>query len=64
MRVYVKLPDREPFECNVTDVADIARPPTIGVSNVVKYDVTVELPKKERIETRHDRGSGNRHVRV
>ena len=46
MRVYVKLPDREPFECNVTDVADIARPPTIGVSNVVKYDVTVELPKK------------------
>ena len=50
MRVYVKLPDREPFECNVTDVADIARPPTIGVSNVVKYDVTVELPKKEGLK--------------
>ncbi|MBA60967.1 MAG: hypothetical protein CMJ76_01255 [Planctomycetaceae bacterium] len=50
MKVFVKLPDREAFECNLTHVAEIARPPTIGVSNIVKYDVTVELPKMEGLK--------------
>lgn len=50
MRVYVKLPDRDPFECTVSEVADIARPPTIGVSNIVKYDVTVNLPKQDGLK--------------
>ena len=50
MLVFVKLPDREPFECNVSHVANIARPPTIGVSNIVKYDVTVEIPRMEGLK--------------
>jgi len=50
MKVFVKLPDRDPFECKVSHVADIARPPTIGVSNIVKYDVTVEIPKMDGLK--------------
>ncbi len=50
MKVFVKLPNQDPFECYVTHVAEIARPPSIGVSNIVKYDVTIELPKMDGLK--------------
>ncbi|MFP6588846.1 MAG: hypothetical protein VB814_14435, partial [Pirellulaceae bacterium] len=44
MRTRITLPNRDPFFATVSHVADIARPPTLGSGDVVKYDVIVELP--------------------
>jgi len=40
----ITLPNREPIIAAVSHVADIARPPSLGSGDVVKYDVIVELP--------------------
>jgi len=40
----ITLPNREPVVAEVSYVADIARPPSLGSGDVIKYDVVVELP--------------------
>jgi HlyD family secretion protein len=40
----IKLPNREPIIAAVSQVADIARPASLGSGDVIKYDVIVELP--------------------
>jgi len=42
--VRITLPNREPIVAEVSHVADIARPATLGSGDVIKYDVIVELP--------------------
>jgi len=40
----ITLPNREPIVAEVSHVADIARPASLGSGDVIKYDVIVELP--------------------
>lgn len=50
MKVVVKLPGRSPIEAEVSEVADIARPPIIGSGDVVRYDVIVALPTLKNLK--------------
>lgn len=40
----ITLPNREPIVAEVSQVADIARPASLGAGDIIKYDVIVELP--------------------
>ena len=50
MKVIVKLPGRAAIEAEVSEVADIARPPIIGSGDVVRYDVIIELPTLKNLK--------------